>query len=458
MWKDPGARLSGSLARRLAGSGMLPGVLRSGAEKHWEQVCREFSALTNVSMEVEQGETVGIIGHNGSGKSTLLKIISGTLQPTKGQVEVRGKVGALLELAAGFDPEFTGRENVFLSGAIHGLSRAEVQERMPGIEDFAEIGDFIDQPVKTYSSGMLVRLAFAVHSSMDPEILIVDEALAVGDEPFRRKCFARLERIREQGTTFLFVSHDMGAMINLTERVFWLHHGEVLMAGDPKQVVSQYQRYSHAPGAHRVAILKEVRELAASEAAASQKEQTGEAGRPAEEPKSADSVAFGEAYEPGLVPKSTVSYDEQGARIHNVRILNEKGEIVNLLRRRQYYTYEYLVAFEQTCLDVCFAMLIKQMDGVELGGARSHPIHHFITEINPGRIYRVAFRFCCLLAPGVYFMNAGVEGLVDDRRSYVHRLLDAVVFRVLPEGTGKLTATVDFLVEPDVRLWEEGRP
>jgi ABC-type polysaccharide/polyol phosphate transport system ATPase subunit len=237
IWKHPRARLTGSLAGRLARARSLPAPVRTTAQRYSESVYREFFALKNISFEVNRGETIGIIGKNGSGKSTTLKVIAGTLQPTRGDVSVSGRIAAMLELAAGFEQEFTGRENVYLSAAILGLSKAEIEDKFGEIIDFADIGDFLDQPVKTYSSGMLVRLAFAVHTAVEPEILIIDEALSVGDETFRRKCFARLDRLKEEGTTILFVSHDLGSVVNLTERALFFHEGEIVMEGAPKDVV-----------------------------------------------------------------------------------------------------------------------------------------------------------------------------------------------------------------------------
>lgn len=200
---------------------------------------REFMALEDVSFHIKKGETVGIIGRNGSGKSTLLQIICGTLRPTAGSVETKGRVAALLELGSGFNPEFTGRENVYINGAVLGLSRAEVDARFSDIVAFADIGDFIDQPVKTYSSGMYVRLAFAVIAHADADILVVDEALSVGDAFFVQKCMRFLRRFMETGTV-LFVSHDLGAVQNLCSRAIWLHKGEVRREGEPKVVTEAY--------------------------------------------------------------------------------------------------------------------------------------------------------------------------------------------------------------------------
>ena len=190
---------------------------------------REFHALRNIAFDVRRGETVGIVGRNGSGKSTLLQIICGTLTPSAGRVEVNGRIAALLELGAGFNPEFSGRENVFLNATVLGLQRSEIEQRFDAIAAFADIGEFMDQPVKSYSSGMYVRLAFAVAINVTPDILIVDEALAVGDEAFQRKCHARIERLRNDGATILFVSHSAGMVIELCNRAVLLGCGGLLM-------------------------------------------------------------------------------------------------------------------------------------------------------------------------------------------------------------------------------------
>ncbi|WP_404342595.1 ABC transporter ATP-binding protein [Vreelandella venusta] len=200
---------------------------------------KEFKALHNVSFEVKKGETIGIIGRNGSGKSTLLQMICGTLTPTQGQIETHGRIAALLELGSGFNPEFTGRENVYMNATVLGLTTEEVDERFDSIVAFADIGDFIDQPTKTYSSGMVVRLAFAVIAHVDADILVIDEALSVGDAFFVQKCMRFLRKFMETGTV-LFVSHDTGAIINLCQRVVWLDKGEVKKVGEPKDISKAY--------------------------------------------------------------------------------------------------------------------------------------------------------------------------------------------------------------------------
>lgn len=204
---------------------------------------RDFWALRDVSFEVKKGETIGIIGKNGSGKSTLLQLICGILQPTDGEVAVNGRISSLLELGAGFNPEFTGRQNVYMNGALMGFTKKEMDQRFDAIADFADIGEFIDQPVKTYSSGMYVRLAFAAAINVDPDILLVDEALAVGDIRFQQKCFRRMFAFREEGKTILMVTHDTTVVTRFCNRTTWLHDGRIRQSGAPEEVVKSYFSY-----------------------------------------------------------------------------------------------------------------------------------------------------------------------------------------------------------------------
>lgn len=205
-----------------------------------KQFYREFWALKDVSLEIKKGETIGIVGRNGSGKSTLLQLICGILTPTSGEIEIRGRVAALLELGAGFNPEFTGRENVYLNAAILGLTREEAERKFPDIVAFANVGEFIDQPLKTYSSGMYVRLAFAVAIHVDPDVLVVDEALSVGDIGFRNKCMSRIRALRAQGVCILFVSHDLSTLQMICDRVIRLDNGQVVSIGDPISICQGY--------------------------------------------------------------------------------------------------------------------------------------------------------------------------------------------------------------------------
>ncbi len=230
----------------------------------WNRVCahRDFWALRDVSFTVGRGETFCIVGENGSGKSTLLQIVAGILQPTAGRAAVNGRVSALLELGAGFNPEFSGRDNVYLNGSILGLSKRQIDERFEDIASFAEIGDFLDQPVKTYSSGMVVRLAFAVAINVEPEVLLVDEALAVGDIYFRQRCMRKVHELRARGVTILFVSHAVSDVKALGDRVLWLDHGRVRELGEPDRVIARYlaamtekdSAYQHHEAAARPAV------------------------------------------------------------------------------------------------------------------------------------------------------------------------------------------------------------
>jgi ABC-type polysaccharide/polyol phosphate transport system ATPase subunit len=240
LWPEPAARLKRPL---LAGAArLLPA--NSGARQRLESAAaacyRDFRALEPLSFSIRRGEAVGIIGRNGSGKSTLLQLIAGILQPSHGSIVTHGRISALLELGSGFNPDFTGRENVYLNGAILGLSAAQMDELFPSIARFADIGDFIDEPVKTYSSGMMMRLAFAVAVSVQPDVLIVDEALSVGDVFFTQKCFDRIREILAGGATLIFVSHDMAAVQNLCSRGLLLHNGQLIHDGAPEECVARY--------------------------------------------------------------------------------------------------------------------------------------------------------------------------------------------------------------------------
>jgi lipopolysaccharide transport system ATP-binding protein len=231
IYKTPRARLK---------QFVFPRLQRLAAEQSPKQYFREFWALRDVTFEVKKGETVGIIGRNGSGKSTLLQMICGTLNPTSGSIQTNGRIAALLELGSGFNPEFTGRDNVYMNASLLGLSKEEIDACFDDIVNFADIGDFIEQPVKTYSSGMMVRLAFAVQAQVSPDILIVDEALSVGDVKFQAKCFERLRQLKEEGTSILLVTHSSEQIVTHCSTALLLEQGNILMNGEPRQVVNRY--------------------------------------------------------------------------------------------------------------------------------------------------------------------------------------------------------------------------
>jgi lipopolysaccharide transport system ATP-binding protein len=341
---------------------------------------REFHALSGIDIEVGRGETLGIVGRNGSGKSTLLKVVCGLLARSGGELEIHGNVAPILTLGAGFSLDFTGRENAILNATILGLSDASIRSRIDAIESFADIGEFFDQPVKSYSTGMYSRLAFAVAINADPDILVVDEVLAVGDDAFTRKCSSRIQEIKAGGATILLVSHSAPLVLQLCDRVMLLERGEALATGDPKRVLA-------AP----------------------------------------PTDGF---YVPALVPKSTVEYEIRGARIREPRILGSNGLPVNLLEVGRRYTYAYEVDFSEPAFQVRFGMMIKLMSGLELAGQTSHAEGDGIEQIAAGQRARVRFHFSTALSRGTYFLNAGVLGTREGEEVFLHRVVDGSMFRI----------------------------
>jgi lipopolysaccharide transport system ATP-binding protein len=425
---------------------VLPQVLRAvGAAS--KQYFREFWALKGVSLEVRKGETVGIIGLNGSGKSTLLQMICGTLNPSSGSIRTNGRIAALLELGSGFNPEFTGRENVYMNCAVLGLDHEQIDQRFGAIAAFAEIGEFIEQPVKTYSSGMLVRLAFAVAINVDPEILIVDEALSVGDELFQRKCFSRIEAIRANGATILFVSHSGSQIVELCDRAILLDTGEKIADGMPKKVVGQYQKLLYAPADKRALLREQIRQahMGREVDAAHGSTPVMSDGVETEE------VGLSESYDPTLMPSSTIEYESHGAYIESAHIVDQRGQQVNSLIAGKRYRYRYTVRFDRIVSHVRFGMLIKTVSGLELGGAQSAiAFKDSLPTVSAGTSYRVEFAFVAALNVGTYFLNAGVMGSTHGDDGYLHRLIDVAMFRVMPDSSRLVTGIVDFSCVPGI--------
>lgn len=398
-------------------------------------------ALLPLNLAIAPGEAVGIVGRNGSGKSTLLQLICGVLRPSAGSVVKEGKVAALLELGSGFDPDFTGRENVYFAASLLGFSEAEIDTAYPKIEDFASIGGFIERPVRCYSSGMKLRLAFAVYTMVQPDILIIDEALAVGDEGFQRKCYRRLETLREEGATLLFVSHSPAAVIQLCDRVLWFEGGRLIADGPPKPVMDAYHRFTHLPPQQREPFI---------EAYGSKELPDGQVFN--ESPSSVANTEAGiPSLDPTLLPHSQDQYPTRGCEILNFRILDENGRVVNVLQRNQRYRFVYEVHFSDHCEGVFFAMFIKSLNGTELGGMTEPSLSSRIPKIPAGKIYEVEFSFQCLLAYGVYFINSGVEKLESDESVFAHRIIDAVMFRVNPSHDSATTGMLDFQIAPELR-------
>jgi lipopolysaccharide transport system ATP-binding protein len=416
---------------------------------------REFPAVRQVDLCIARGETIGLVGRNGSGKSTLLRMICGTLTRSAGDLVVQGRVAPILAIGTGFSTDFTGRENVLTNAAILGMSDAEVRSRLDSIAAFADIGAFFDQPVKTYSAGMYSRLAFAVAIHCDPEILVVDEVLAVGDEAFNRKCFSRIEELKRTGCTILFASHSPNLIVELCDRALLMEAGERLLTSDPKTVIGRYHRLLYAGPNEAPAIREEIRRLDRGDVVKAPSDS------PVPSPPSPTPAPPARAprqtrarFDTGLRPESTIEYESKGARIRDARVLDPAGHRVNVLRTGQSYVYAYDVEFLEDAFAVRFGMMLKLPTGFELGGQASHPPRQGIEHVAAGTTARVRFPFETHLAPGVYFLNAGVLGLRHGVVEYLHRVLDAEIFRIEPEHPGRATGTVDLSggAEPRVEL------
>lgn len=348
---------------------------------------REFWALRDISFEVSRGETVGIIGRNGSGKSTLLQIIAGTLAATSGEVTVNGRIAALLELGSGFNPEFTGRENVYLNGTILGLPREEMDERYAEIAAFADIGDFIDQPVKLYSSGMVVRLAFAVQAQVEPEILIVDEALAVGDFAFQHKCMSQIKRLQERGTSILLVTHDIAAVKAHCSQAIMLEHGQIYAAGEPDTVCVTYF--------HRVIDAERQARQPASP-------QPSEAQRPAPEatgaPLSREELAT-------MQPITATERHGLGhVRYQGLRITDAYGEPATSFEFGDWLVIDLLMQAEQAVASCFPGLVLKDLYGNYLTGMTTWALGQPMPPLAAGEQFLVRFKLQLLFRPGSYSM------------------------------------------------------
>lgn len=428
-----------------------------------KSLAHNFWALRDINLQVWKGQTLGVVGRNGSGKSTLLQIIVGTLTPTEGHVEVNGRVSALLELGSGFNPEFTGRQNVFFNGQLLGLTTQEIEKKFDDILAFADIGDFIDQPVKTYSSGMYVRLGFAVATSVNPDILIVDEALSVGDEAFQRKCFSRIHEIKDRGGTILFVSHSAPSIIQLCDSALLMDRGELLLEHTPKMIISKYQKMIYADTDQMALIRDEIQHLrhktyqppeTISESLPANNSTHPEVLESSPSLKSLESKNghYKDYFDPKLVPDHPIKYPSRGAEILEPYITTLSGEKVNHLIARNSYIYTYSVRFDKPASHVRFGMLIKTVSGFELAGASFLATSQSIKQIEAGTIIAIKFKFECQLSPDVYFLNAGVSGIVEGEFTYLDRCIDVGMFRVQPYEESCSTGVVDLLIEPSLKV------
>jgi lipopolysaccharide transport system ATP-binding protein len=442
MWNSPSSRLTAPLLEGAGGvmGGSAAQWLRDRAARSY----RDFFALQDVSLHVEPGESVGIVGRNGSGKSTLLQIIAGTLQPTAGSVQVKGRVAALLELGAGFNPDFTGRENIFLSGAVLGLSQGEIEARFDEITAFADIGDFVEQPAKTYSSGMLMRLAFAVNTCVDPDILIVDEALSVGDAPFQAKCFRRLRQLIDKGVSLLFVSHDIGTVRSICSRALWLKNGRAEMWGEAKQVAREYEKFCWA---EQGVVL----ETEAAPAGA-----TLDSANPAPATVSSQELPSPNAQGDFSVPTESVAppaallnppapfargtdasrYGTGAVTITNLLCTNPQGEVTRHFDFNDVITLNYLITLNRDIdSDIVIGIRIKDPKENFLFSAQDIVNQHRINARAGAQLYaRTSFRLP--LTHGQFLIKTGIFGFTDGQ-SRVNGKYDygrAVLWDIIEDG------------------------
>lgn len=377
-----------------------------------KQYFKEFWALRELSFQLAKGQTLGIIGRNGSGKSTLLQMICGTLEPTTGNVRVNGRIGALLELGSGFNPEFTGLENVYLNAALLGLNRRETEERLEQILGFADIGSFIDQPVKTYSSGMAVRLAFAVQAHVDPDVLVVDEALAVGDELFQKKCYAHLERLKERGTSIVLVTHSCPQIIQHSDQALLLHKGQARLLGEPARVTTTYQRLINASDEEWDLFF-------------TNKQTTGSKSREQQQRKEQEWL------DPNLQPKSTEIYPSHGAEVIDAWIENAQGHSVNVLPTNQPFCVVIRYQAKIELKDLSFACNLARTTGQRITGQTYGSRTHI--DVTAGEQWEIRFFFMGGLWPDVYFLSSSILHENEEGRHFIHRVIDYRALRIRTE-------------------------
>lgn len=373
---------------------------------------RDFFALSDISFEVKKGETVGIIGTNGSGKSTILKIITGVLSPTTGTAEVSGNISALLELGAGFNSEYTGLENIYMNGTMMGFSRQEMERRMDDILRFADIGDFVNQPVKTYSSGMFVRLAFALAINVDPEILIVDEALSVGDVFFQAKCYRRMEEMMKNGTTILMVSHDMGSIIKYCDKVVLLNRGHFVAQGEAGKMVDLYKKI----------LANQTDELA--EALIEEKKEA--LGLPVEATVSDKRMKDRMNLNPEVQ-----EYGDGRASFEDFGTLDARGNVTNLLLKGEMFTIRERVRFHAPIENPIFTYTLRDKKGTDITGTNTLFEGTEIKPVKDGDVYTVSFRQKMNLQGGEYLLSMSCTGYENGEHVVYHRLYNVLSLTVI---------------------------
>lgn len=379
-------------------------------------------ALNGVSMNIYKGETVGIIGTNGSGKSTILKIITGVLNPTSGEAVVDGRISALLELGAGFNQEYNGIENVCLNGTMMGFSEKEIDAKLPEILEFADIGDYVYQPVKTYSSGMFVRLAFAVAINIEPEILIVDEALSVGDVFFQAKCYHKFEEFKKLGKTIVFVSHDLSSISKYCDRVFLLNKGNLLGEGSPKEMIDAYKR-----------VLVGQYEEPEESRLAEDEEPRREAGLHADAGKAADGAEdHSHSAAQGKNP-SALEYGTKQAQILEYYVTDDRDVRTTAVIKGSVFTLHMKVHFKEHIPAPIFAFSFKNAIGTEITGTNSMIEKAFLDSAEPGQLKEVTFTQKMSLQGGEYLISLGVTGYNGDTFEVYHRLYDVLNITVISD-------------------------
>ena len=358
-----------------------------------KKLYKEHYALRDINFDIGVGECVGIIGTNGSGKSTILKIITGVLSPTGGSITVNGRISALLELGAGFNPEYSGLENIYLNGTMMGFTEAEIDARLDDILSFADIGEFVHQPVKTYSSGMFVRLAFAVAINIDPEILVVDEALSVGDVFFQSKCYHKFEEFKRQGKTILFVSHDLGSISKYCDRVILLNQGEMLDQGTPKAMVDMYKQLL-------------VRQNPVKQAQMNS--------------------AIRESQKKGFqMNPNTLEYGEKQAEIVDFVVIDSKGLQSNTIEKGTTFKIKMRIHFNESILQPIMAFTFKNIQGTEITGTNTMYEGVNVENTEPGSECVVTFEQKMDLQGGEYLLSFGCTGYQNGEFTVIHRLYDA---------------------------------
>lgn len=383
-----------------------------------KQYFREFWALKDVSFEIKKGETVGIIGRNGSGKSTLLQMICGTLTPTSGSIQTSGRIAALLELGAGFNPEFTGRENVYMNASVLGLSNEEIDACFDDIVAFADIGDFIEQPVKTYSSGMTVRLAFAVIAHVDADILVIDEALAVGDAVFTQKCMRFLRKFMEQGTV-LFVSHDSGSVVNLCQHAIWLNKGVISQAGIAKEVVKAYTQFT-------------LQEIYGDKVRLTSVDANKSANREQQNNQAADvTIDKGTAVTYFTQLDESAGWESGKATILSVRLLNKDGQDMPMLHGGELVNLEIVAIANESIYSPILGWFVKDRLGQSLFGEHTYTYVNPPLLVNAGEKIKAAFKFQIPLLPnGEYAITVSIAEGDPFEHTQHHWLHDALIVKI----------------------------